>query len=85
MLIEQETRAVFQKNVKRLLDARGKSALWLSTMTGDNRSTVYSALNGDRDVGIGLLVRIASALNVSADKLLPVRLITSKANCAAAK
>ncbi len=71
-LIDRKARVVFSENVQRILAQMDKTVGWLQRQTGDNLNRIYPAVAGETNVSAGVLVRIASALGVKVDDLIPV-------------
>ena len=69
-MTDTEAKANFSANVRRLLAGQGHSIYWLMVATGDTINRTYSAVNGRTAATAGLLMRVASALEVSVEDLL---------------
>ncbi len=71
-LIDRRARLIFSERVQRLLKERGQTTNWLRVQTGDDNNKMYPAVRGETNVSAGLIARIAVALGVSANDLLPI-------------
>lgn len=62
--------AIFSYNVRRLLEARNKSAYWLTQQMQSVPGCVYPVVRGRQVPSIGTAHRMAVALGVTIDELL---------------
>lgn len=70
MVTDEEAKENIAANVLRLLSARGWSQKKLSVETGETEMTVSRICRGQSVSGIGVIARIAEALDVTIDRLI---------------
>lgn len=70
MITDDQAKALVSANITRLLAARGWKQRDLAEATGENDMTISRIVRGSNVPGVGLISRIADALNVSVDELL---------------
>src|SRR5262245_19124184 len=70
---------LFAENVARLLAERNLNVHWLKELLDENANRIYPACRGETNVSLELAARIARALKVSLDELVPLRKLTHPA------
>lgn len=73
-----EARTLFSQNVNRLLVETGRNVHWLMVVTQENANRIYPACRGETNVSVGLMTRVAAALGVTLDDLVPVKSMTTE-------
>jgi transcriptional regulator with XRE-family HTH domain len=73
VLDDNQAKLNIAANLSRLLDERGMTRYRLAQLTGENQSTLHDIIHGARLPKIGILARIAEALEVTIDDLVRVR------------
>ena len=69
-MTNEETKRVLASNVRRLMEKEALSCRQLAQRTGDSYVTIHRLLHADHVPGIGIVTRVASALDTSVDYLL---------------
>ena len=65
----EQTRQNIAENLRRILQDRGLTQVSLASMSGDTEMTISRVCRGICTPGVGVIVRIAEALDVSIDRL----------------
>jgi len=70
MLTDEEVKAAFSFNVRRLLEDQGHSVYWLKKEIGVGEGTIYPIVNGKVVPSVAISSRIAEVLGVTVDELI---------------
>lgn len=70
-MTDLQTKQVFSKNVLRLLGEQGKTVHWLMVQTGANANQIYPAIRGETNVCLALVTKVARALRVTMNDIVP--------------
>lgn len=70
LVADQTDTATIRENLRRLLDRKGVRPTTLSLQVGTNRTLVKNLLEGEGDIQVGTLIKLAGALDVSIGDLL---------------
>jgi len=77
MLSDEEVKAAFSFNVRRILEEKGHTIYWLKKEIGVGEGTIYPIVNGKVVPSIAISSRIAEALGVTVDELIEPAEISS--------
>ena len=69
MIKDDQAREYIAQNLCRILSERGLTQVQLAEMTGDTEMTISRVCRGKCTPGVGIIARIAEALDVSMDRL----------------
>ncbi len=73
MLTDEQAVASVSESIRRILNARGLKTHWLVLKLQASPGAIYPIVRGEVHPSVGMTARIAEALGVSVDDLLPPR------------